>query len=150
LQDLDLYTQKMAGELAEKRMGIKESVQKLEKLHAQGILTDAEFEEVVEIKKSALEEVKIELDAYNEADHKTFKEGLRVIELFVKVYNFMKLSNNELDKARLVKIVLSNPTLKNRTIEYTYEKPFDVLLEMTSEKNWWCRIKLTQSLFPHP
>lgn len=51
----------------------------------------------------------------------------------------MDLDGNELDKARLVKIVLSNPILKHRTIEFSYEKPFDVLLENVREKNWWRR-----------
>ena len=142
MKDLELYTQKMTGELAEKRMKIKENILKLEQLHKEGVLNDGEFKELVELKSGALDEVKIEIDAHNEADHKTFKEGLRIIELFVKVYNFMSFEGNELEKVRLAKMVLSNPTLANRTIEFSYQKPFDVLLQLTSEKIWWTRREL--------
>lgn len=139
MQDLELYTQKATGELAEKRMKIKENILKLEQLHQDGLLTAEEHQELLAVKSAALDEVKIEIDAHNEADHKTFKEGLRIIELFVKVYNFMNLEGNELEKVRLAKLVLSNQTLANRTIEYSYQKPFDVLLQLTSEKIWWPR-----------
>lgn len=142
MQDLELYTQKTTGELAEKRMKIKENILKLEQLRMDGLLTPKEFQELLTVKSAALDEVKIEIDAHNEADHRTFKEGLRIIELFVKVHNFMRLEGNELEKVRLAKMVLSNPTLANRTIEFSYQKPFDVLLQLTSEKIWWTRGEL--------
>lgn len=142
MQDLELYTQKTTGELAEKRMKIKENILKLEQLRMDGVLTTEEYQELLAVKSAALDEVKIEIDAHNEADHRTFKEGLRIIELFVKVHNFMRLEGNELEKVRLAKMVLSNPTLTNRTIQFSYQKPFDVLLQLTSEKNWWRRREL--------
>lgn len=137
MEDLDLYTQKMSGQLAEKRLAIKKAIDRLEELRKEGRLTDEEFSEVMRIKESALSEVKREIDAYNEADYKTFNEGLRLIELFTSIRSYMRTPGNELEKVRLAKLVLSNPTLKDRTIEYHYKKPFDVLLDLTSNKNWW-------------
>jgi site-specific DNA recombinase len=145
MQDLELYTQKATGELAEKRMKLKENILKLEQLHKDGLLNAEEHRELMAIKSASLDDVKIEIDAHNEADHKTFKEGLRIIELFVKVYYFMSLEGNELEKVRLARLVLSNPTLANRTIEYSYQIPFNVLLELTSEKIWWRRRGLNPS-----
>lgn len=142
LEDLDLYTQKMSGELAEKRLDIKKSIERLERLHNEGILTKMEFAEVMRIKDSALAEVKLEISAYNEADYQIFNKGLRLIELFTSIRNYMQRPGNELDKARLAKLVLLNPTLKDGTIEISYQKPFDVLLNLTSEKNWWRRGEL--------
>ena len=142
MKDLELYTQKMTGDLAQRRMQIKENILKLEQLHKDGVLNAEEFKELMTLKSAALDEVKIEIDAHNEADHKTFKEGLRIIELFVRVYNFMTFEGNELEKIRLAKLVLSNPTLANRTIQFSYQKPFDVLLELTSNKIWWRRREL--------
>ena len=139
LQDLDLYTQQATGELAQKRMEIKEKIAKLEQLHRDGVLTDSEHREVLAVKQAALDQVKVEIDAHNEADHKTFREGFRVIELLVKLSHFMKLDGNELEKARLAKLVLSNPILRDRTLRYSYEKPFDVLLDLTSNPIWWRR-----------
>ncbi len=137
LADLDLYTQKMSGELAEKRLNIKKSIEKLERLHKDGVLTKEEFAEVMRIKDSALAEVKLEIAAYNEADYQTFQKGLRLIELFTSIRNYMQRPGNELEKARIAKLVLLNPTLKDGTIGISYNKPFDVLLNLTSENKWW-------------
>jgi DNA invertase Pin-like site-specific DNA recombinase len=137
LEELDVFTLKVTSELAVKRLEVKKSIDKLENLHRQGHLTKDELAEVMRIKTEALAEVKLEIDAYNEADHKTFQVGLRLIELFTTMRNYMKNPGNELDKARLAKLVLSNPTLKDGTIDYDYGKPFDVLINLTSEKNWW-------------
>ncbi len=54
----------------------------------------------------------------------------------------MQSPENELDKARIAKLVLSNPILKDRTIEFHYEKPFDVLVKLASNENWWRRGEL--------
>ncbi len=86
--------------------------------------------------------MKLEIYAHNEADHKTFQKGIRVIELLLSVRNYMKKPGNELEKVRLANLVLSNPKLKNGTLEYSYEKPFDVLIDLTSNKNWWRRREL--------
>lgn len=137
LEDLDLYTRKMSGELAEKRIEIKRSIEKLELLHAAGVLTDTELTEVRRIKESTLNEVKLEIAAYNEADNRTFKKGLRLIELLASVRNYMQRPGNELEKVRLAKLVLSNPILKDGTIQFSYQKPFDVLLDLSSKENWW-------------
>jgi hypothetical protein len=40
---------------------------------------------------------------------------------------------------RLAKLILSNPKLRGGTIEYTYEKPFDVLLEIMGTPAEWRR-----------
>ena len=83
---------------------------------------------------------------YQSVENKILQNGLKIIELLPKISDFMDLDGNELDKARLVKIVLSNPILKHRTIEFSYEKPFDVLLENVREKNWWAKHHLPQTI----
>lgn len=137
ISELDLYTQKVTGELAEKRLQIKESIKKLDQLRTDGLLSDSEHKEFLAVKEAALVETKIEIDSHNEADHQTFKEGLRVIELFLSIWNFMQNKGNELEKARLAKWVLSNPTLTDRTLRFHYEKPFDVLLQLAGQNVWW-------------
>ena len=89
----------------------------------------------MQIKHSALAEVKLEIAAYNETDYQTFKKGLRLIELFTSIRNYIQRPGNELEKARIAKLVLLNPTLKNRTIGINYQKPFDVLLNFDIGKN---------------
>ena len=42
----------------------------------------------------------------------------------------------ELEKARLLKAMLSNPTLKDGTVKFNYQKPFDELLILTESRKW--------------
>lgn len=139
LQDLDLYTQKMAGELAGQRLELKKRIEELDKYRESGVLSQDEYEAVVSIPKKLLEDKTLEIKAYQDADLKTFEEGCRVIKLFYKVRDFMKLDGNELEKVRLAKMVLSNCMIKDGNFCFSYEKPFDVLLELTGVPQWWRR-----------
>ncbi len=142
LQDLDLYTQKMTGELATARLEIKKRIEQLDKYHADGILSEAEHAAAVAVPKSALAAKTAEIQAYQSADLKTFEEGSRIIQLFHKAHNFMQLDANELEKIRLAKMVLSNPTLLDRTIRFSYQKPLDDLFQLTDLPVWWRRREL--------
>ena len=104
-----------------------------------GDLSEAECVDVLAQKKKLLREIEIEMEAHVKASQQTFLAGLGVIELMGKSHTFMTLDGFELDKARLVKMVLSNPTLKDGKLEYHYEKAFDVLVVLTRHRNWWTR-----------
>ncbi len=131
LQDLDLYTQKMTGELATARLELKKRIEQLDKFLADGILSEAEHAAAVAVPKSALAAKTLEIQAYQSADLKTFEEGSAIIQLFQKAHNFMQLAGNELEKIRLAKMILSNPTLLDRTMRFTYKKPLDDLFALT-------------------
>jgi len=96
-------------------------------------LSDDEYNEVIEIKRKTLTVLDNELHTYQNVENKILQDGLKIIELLPKISDFIDLDGNELDKARLVRIVLSNPILTGRTIEFSYKKPFDVLLENVRE-----------------
>jgi site-specific DNA recombinase len=136
LNELDLYTLKKTSELAQKRNEVKEGILKLESMYKEGTLSESEHQEVLKVKRATLERIKDEIDAHNEADMRTFKEGAGIIELFFKLHNFMKLNENELEKMRIAKLVLSNPTLTNRTLRFDYQKPFDVFTDLTGGGIW--------------
>lgn len=85
LEELDVLTSQATHRLAEKRLELKKTIEKLEGLKAQGLLSKEEFAEIMEIKNSPLTEIKVEMDAYNEADYKTFQLGLKLIELFTSM-----------------------------------------------------------------
>jgi hypothetical protein len=51
----------------------------------------------------------------------------------------MQLNGFELEKVRLAKLVLSNPTLSNKTMRYDYKKPLDDLFALTERPIWWRR-----------
>lgn len=52
-----------------------------------------------------------------------------------KSYKCMQLEENELAKARLAKILLSNSTAKDR-LEYHYRKPFENLVKNLTTLEW--------------
>ena len=139
LSDFDLYTRLRTNELTERRARIKDQVAKLERLHNQGQLSDQEYEAVKAMRNEALNEVVVEMGAENKADQKLFEEGCHIIELLTKVRDFMKLSPNLLDKVRLAKLVLSNPTLLDKNLCFHYQKPFDDLIELVKVPVWWRR-----------
>lgn len=148
--DLSYYIDKRTGEIAAKKMEINASIQKIDRLYQEEVISIHEHAEVMDIKRKTLGVLDDELRTYQTVENKILQNGLKIIELLPKVSDFMRLDGNELDKARLVKIVLSNPILKGRTIEFSYEKPFDVLLENVREKNWWARREPSRTSAGHP
>jgi site-specific DNA recombinase len=139
LGDLELYTQKMTGELAVARMELKKRIEILSGLKNDSKLSQAEYDAAVAIPLKLLEDNSTEIQSYQEADLATFQKGCQIIQLFQKAYDYMHLDGNELDKVKLIKTVLSNIRMKDRTIYFNYEKPLDVLLDLPSVPVWWRR-----------
>jgi hypothetical protein len=59
----------------------------------------------------------------------------------------MQLEGKELEKVRLAKMVLSNPTLKDGSFQFSYQKPFDVLIDLTGSPEWWPRANNRRTTF---
>src|SRR5690606_25901732 len=72
LQDLDLFTQKKSGEIAEQKIELKKRVEQLDQLRQQGLLSESEYEAAVLVPMKLLEEKNLEIEAYQSADLKTF------------------------------------------------------------------------------
>jgi hypothetical protein len=137
LSNLELYTQKMSGELAEARIELKKRVELLAELKSEGKISQTEYDAAVAVPMKLLEDNLVEIQAYQGADLATFQRGCNIIQLFTKAHDYINLDGNEQEKAKLIKAVLSNPKLKDRTIGYEYEKPLDVLLTLTTVPVWW-------------
>ena len=64
-----------------------------------------------------------------------------IIELIGKAGVFIgEKTNSEpvlLQKARLARVVVSNPKLSDLNLRFYYEKPFDNLLKIGLNTNWW-------------
>ena len=136
LEDIDLYTQQEAGKLAQKRLEIRKKILEAARLHIAGTLSKEEYGEVLRLRELALNQVESEIDGYMSADRKTFEMGRRVIETFHKVYNFMTLKGNDLEKIELAKIELAKLFLEGKSLRYHYEKPFDVLVDLVEVPVW--------------
>lgn len=137
IEHLDVYASERQRELAAEKAVLEQRCEELRQLMSVGKLSEAEVGELLAKKRQLLREKEVEIEAHMSANRKTFIAGLKVIELLGKASQFMSLDGNELNKARLTRMVLSNPILKDGNLEYHYEKPFDDLVFLTGHRNWW-------------
>ena len=137
LGNIELYTQKTMLELLERQQVVKQKMESIEQLRRDGTLDEEGYQGAISAKRNALAENEVQMQAAIKSNGETFSRGRAVIELLPKGNDFMKLSDDWLEKARLAKIVLSNSTLKDGILRYDYQNPFDVLIELTTKKNWW-------------
>ena len=131
------YVEEREKELANRTKEAEKKLAKVESLYREGILEEWEYEEIIREKQRSFDSLKVKMRSMAKDYGKVEEESLRVIELFGKASNFMELSSNELDKARLARVVLSNPTLKDATLCFSYQKPFDNLLKIVLDRKWW-------------
>ena len=110
---------------------------KVETLYKDGILEEWEYQEIIREKKRSFASLEREVKTVSAEFRQVEEESLRVIELFGKASNFMELGPNLRDKARLARVVLSNPILKDATLCFSYQKPFDHLLKIPLDNKWW-------------
>jgi hypothetical protein len=64
--------------------------------------------------------------------------GVRILELANKAY-FLYLKQSPAEKAKLLKMVLSNCSVDAANIYPTYRKPFDVIFQRTKNEEWCAR-----------
>jgi site-specific DNA recombinase len=148
LGNMEFYTHKMIGELATEKELLRTSEEKIKKLQKDGKLSETEAMELIKTKQQRTAQVEVEIQATLKVDKETAEQGIHLIELLRYSYDFMTFSTDLLQKAHLAKSVLSNSILKNGTLSFSYKKPFDVLIELTSKKNWWRRRESNPSPWP--
>ena len=65
-------------------------------------------------------------------------DAMRTLELANKAY-FLYLKQESTEKAKLLKIVLSNCAVDAATIYPTYRKPFDLIFQHAKNEGWRAR-----------
>jgi hypothetical protein len=124
-------------------------MKKLNDLKKDGVLDENEYQVLVSKNKPALESCEKEIENFLESKDTVFNSVLKVIELLRKAYNYIDLGNDLLAKAKMAKIVLSNPVLVDGSIGFSYENPFDNLLKNLTQKKWWRKEDATRTSL-HP
>lgn len=87
------------------------------------------------------------LQAHNKANERFKNMALSTLELLKDLHS-VYLSKSNPEKANLVKIVLSNLTLKDRNLSYEYKKPFSFFAKGTSCPLKWAAVDSNHR--PHP
>ena len=62
-------------------------------------------------------------------------DGARILELANKAY-FLYLRQPPAEKAKLLRIVLSNCKIGDASVESTYRKPFDLIFRRVKNESW--------------
>ena len=144
-KDIGLHSVREVNRIREKQAQLNQRLREVEELQRQGVLSSLELNSIEETSKQELEAAEVEISTHLKADMRTMEVGLNIIELLRKSRDFMRLEGFELKKAQLLKTMLSNPTLRDGIIEFNYRKPFDDLLNLTGERNWWSVVAKTQN-----
>lgn len=142
IEKAELFTGELETKVARAREEVRERVNQLSELKNKGLLSAKEFEAAVGVSNQLLQQHKLEIDQIRTSNLATFKVAASIIQMFRRAYDFMQLPGNELEKVRLAKLVLSNPTLSDRTMRYDYKKPLDELFNLTERPIWWRRGEL--------
>ncbi|MDE3244101.1 MAG: recombinase family protein, partial [Nitrospirota bacterium] len=62
-------------------------------------------------------------------------DGVRLLELASRAYELYAKQSAE-QKNKFLRIMLSNCTLKDGSLQPTYKKPFDILARGVESRNW--------------
>lgn len=109
VKNLSLYLVNEVNKLRTKQAKLQQRLQEVETLQHKGLLSPEELESIRELKDREIKEAEIEIGAHIKADRKTIEVGLNIIELIKNARDFIRLEGFELEKARLLKAMLSNP-----------------------------------------
>jgi site-specific DNA recombinase len=78
--------------------------------------------------KARQETLERQIHAHNTADRTYLQQGIQLLELANRAYDlYMKQPHEE--RARLLQFLLSNASLKDGSLCFTYRKPFDMLVK---------------------
>ena len=81
------------------------------------------------------EQLRAKIEAHEKANTNYIQEGIQILELANQAY-YQYVRQTPHEKARLLKILLSNCSLKGGTPYPTYRKPFDLLANGVKTQNW--------------
>ncbi len=84
------------------------------------------------------QQILLALKALDEAKPDRILDGLRILEVANKAY-FLYLKQDPTEKAKLLRMVLSNCLLDSASVYPTYRKPFDLILGAAKTREWYAR-----------
>ncbi len=101
-----------------------------------GRITDDEYDRFYQTLRAELTEITVQLERLQEAEDNYYVTSKYLLDLASRAYELFAGSEAE-EKRLLIKLVLSNLSIKDENIVYDVQKPFDLLLEC-SDRQLWC------------
>jgi site-specific DNA recombinase len=84
------------------------------------------------------QQILLAIQGLEQASPDRILDGVRILELANKAY-FLYLKQPPVEKAKLLRIVLSNCTIDSASVYPTYRKPFDLILQHAKNGEWRAR-----------
>ena len=81
------------------------------------------------------QQILMALDALDRQNPEKLLDGVRILELANKAY-FLYLRQPPIEKAKLLRIVLSNCKIDAARLDPTYRKPFDLIFQRVKNEEW--------------
>ncbi len=91
------------------------------------------FESAFKQTKKRQQEINTEIERLKQKNQNYMEEGLRILELVQDIKNTYVKAKLE-DKAKILKILSSNCTLKGVSVTFHWNKPFDILFKLGQSK----------------
>ncbi len=100
-----------------------------------GKITDEQYDRFYKSLHQQSEDIKDRLVRLKEAEDNYYETAKSILDISRNAYE-MFLSSEVEERRVLIKLVLSNLTIKGKTIEYIAHKPFDLMLECADRLIW--------------
>ena len=81
------------------------------------------------------QQILMALDGLDRQNPERLLDGVRTLELANKAY-FLYLKQPPTEKAKLLRIVLSNCKIEAASVDPTYRKPFDLIFQRAKKEEW--------------
>ena len=131
LQEKNKFSEEELSRLNIQAQKIKNRLDKLFIAKLDGEINKEEWQEKNLKWKEELEEISNKIKSYNVANAKYYEEGIKIIELLKNAYSLYSRQNNT-EKRKMLKYVLSNCTIKDEKVSYEYNTPFAYFVNFAS------------------
>jgi site-specific DNA recombinase len=81
------------------------------------------------------QQIRMALDGLEQQSPEKVLSRIRILELANKAY-FLYVKQQPAEKAKLLRIVLSNCKIDAASVEPTYRKPFDLIFQRVKKEEW--------------
>ncbi len=100
-----------------------------------GKITEAFWEAKTSEWNQEEHQILMALDGLERPSPERLLDGVRILELANKAY-FLYLKQLPTEKAKLLRIVLSNCKIDAASVDPTYRKPFDLIFQRAKKEEW--------------
>lgn len=123
LADKVKFSEERIESLQVQHKRIKERLHKLYIDKLDGVVDNDFWLEKKQEWTNQLEEIENLLQAFNNADKKYYDEGVQILELLRNAYSVYSKQNNQ-EKRKMLKFLLSNCTINDKKVSYDWNLPF--------------------------